>query len=113
LYQLRSALLAVGRGGQRGDAEDARTHAFGDRLDRATFAGAVTAFEHDADLEPLVLHPLLELDQLDVQTLELFIVFLGFELPVRAVAVPVPDHGVLVVFLDFDFHDGRVSRSDG
>ena len=61
------ALLALGRRGQRDDAEHARAHALGDRLDGPALAGAVAALEHDADLEPLVLDPLLQLDQLDVQ----------------------------------------------
>ena len=65
------ALLALGRRRQRDDAKHARAHALGDRLDRAALAGAVAALEHDADLESLVLHPLLQLDQLDVQLLEL------------------------------------------
>ena len=74
------ALLALGRRRQRNDAEHARTDPFGDRLDRAALAGGVAAFEHDADLEPLVDDPLLQLDQLDVQPLELFLVILALEL---------------------------------
>ena len=50
-------LLALGRRRQRDDAEHARADALGDRLDRAALAGAVAAFEHDADLQSLVLAP--------------------------------------------------------
>ena len=74
------ALLALGRRGQRDDAEHARAHALGDRLDGAALAGAVAAFEDDADLEPFVLDPLLQLDELDVQLLELLVVVLAAEL---------------------------------
>ena len=74
------AFLALGRRRQRNHAEYAWTHALGDRLDRAALAGAVATFEHDADLEPLVDDPLLELDQLDVQPLELLLVILALEL---------------------------------
>ncbi len=74
------ALLALGRRGQRDDPEHARTHALGDGLDRATFSRAVATFEHDADLEALCDDPLLELHQLNVQALELFVVILAREL---------------------------------
>ena len=40
-------LFPLGRGGQRDDAEDARTDALGDRLDDPALAGAVAALEHD------------------------------------------------------------------
>ena len=70
-------LLALGRRGQRDDAEDARAHPLGDRLDRPALAGAVAPFEDDADLEPLVLDPFLQLHELDVQLLELAVVLLA------------------------------------
>ena len=60
-------LLALGRRGQRDDAEDARADALGDRLDRAALAGAVAPLEDDADLQALVHDPFLQLDQLDMQ----------------------------------------------
>ena len=43
-------LLALGRRGQRHDAETRGTHPFGDRFDRPALAGGVAAFEDDADL---------------------------------------------------------------
>ena len=70
------ALLALRRRGQRHDAEHARAHALGDRLDRPALAGGVAAFEDDADLQALRHDPLLQLDELDVQALELLLVFL-------------------------------------
>jgi hypothetical protein len=78
LYHL--ALLALGRRRQCDDAEHARTHALGDRLDRAALAGAVAALEQDADLQALVYHPLLQLDQFDVQLLQFTLVVLARQL---------------------------------
>jgi hypothetical protein len=72
--QVHLAFLAFGRCRQRDDTEDARTHPLGDRLDGAALAGAVAPFEDDADLEPLVHHPLLQLDQFHVEALELLFV---------------------------------------
>jgi hypothetical protein len=72
-------LLALGRCRQRDDAKDARADALGDRLDRAALAGAVAALEDDADLEPLVDDPLLEVDELDVELLQRLVVFLRAE----------------------------------
>src|SRR5262249_28776486 len=74
------ALLPLAWRGQRDHAEHARTQPLGDRLDAAPLAGAVAALEHHADLEPLVLHPLLELDQLDVELLERLVVVLAFQI---------------------------------
>ena len=76
-------LLALGRRGQRDHAKHPRAHALGDRLDRAALAGAVAPLEHDADLESLGHHPLLQLDQLDVQLLQLAVVVLAGELLAR------------------------------
>src|ERR1051326_6647511 len=73
------ALLAFGRRGQRDYAEHARAHALGDRLDAAALAGAVAALEDDADLEPLVLHPFLQLDELDMELLERLVVVLALQ----------------------------------
>ena len=39
---------------------------------RAALARAIASLEHDADLQALVHHPLLRLDQLAVQFLERF-----------------------------------------
>ena len=76
-------LLALGRRGQRDDAEHARADALGDRLDRAALAGAVAPLEDDADLQALVHDPLLQLDELDMQPGQLALVVLAFQLAVR------------------------------
>ncbi len=60
-FQVHLALLALGRRGQRDDPKHARAHPLGDRLDRPALAGTVAALEEDADLEPLVLDPFLQL----------------------------------------------------
>src|SRR5204863_2674879 len=65
---------------QRDHAKHPRAHALGERLDRPALARAVAAFEDDADLEPLLLHPLLQLHELDVQLLELLVVILARDL---------------------------------
>jgi hypothetical protein len=54
----------------------------GHRFDRAALAGAVARFEEDANLQALVHHPLLELDELDMQPLEFLLVLLPLELAV-------------------------------
>ena len=76
-------LFALGGRGERDDAEHARAHPLRDRLDRAALAGAVAPLEDDADLEALLLHPLLQLDELDVQLLQLLQVSLLGELGIR------------------------------
>ena len=81
-------LLALGRRGQGDDAEVARAHALGDRLDRAALARGVAALEDDAHLQAGVDHPLLHLHQLDVQLLELLRVFLVAELAVVLARLP-------------------------
>jgi hypothetical protein len=63
--------FALRRRRQRNHAEHARADALGDRLDRAAFACAVASLEDNADLHLLVLDPLLQLHQLDVQLLQL------------------------------------------
>ena len=52
----------------------------GHRLDCAALAGSVTSFEEDADPQALMHHPLLELDELDMQALEFALVVLSFQL---------------------------------
>ena len=48
----------------------------GNALDHATFAGRVAAFENADDFETLLLDPFLQLDQLDLQLGQFFVVFL-------------------------------------
>ena len=81
------SLLAVGGRGQRNRPEDPRADALGDGLDRAALAGAVAALEDDADLQALVLDPLLQLDQLAVQLRELLGVGLARQLLFRRCGV--------------------------
>ena len=76
--QLR--LFAVGRRGQGDDAEHARAHLFGDRLDRAALAGGVPALEQDDDPELLRLHPFLQMAQLDLELFQLLLVVLALHL---------------------------------
>jgi hypothetical protein len=73
-------LLAVGRLRKRDDPEHARAHPLGDPFDDPALPGGVTAFEHDADLEPLAHDPLLEPNQLALEASQLLAVALAAEL---------------------------------
>ncbi|MCY1541140.1 hypothetical protein D9M68_768150 [compost metagenome] len=73
-------LLPIGGRRQRHHAEHPRADPLGDGLDGPALAGAITALEDDADLEPLGHHPLLQFHQLDMQALELAFVLLATEL---------------------------------
>ena len=73
-------LLAVGRCRQRDHPEHARAHPLGDPFDYPALPGGVTAFEHDADLDPLAHDPLLQPNQLPLQTSELLLVALTAKL---------------------------------
>src|SRR5262249_2026246 len=77
--QVDLGFLTLRRRGQRDHPEHARAHALGDRLDRAALPRAVAALEHDADLEALALHPLLELHQFHVEVLQSRLVVLATE----------------------------------
>ena len=66
--------LAVGRLGQRDHPHDARVGPVDDPLDRAALARGVPALEEHADPEALVDDPLLELDQLPLESLEVALV---------------------------------------
>src|SRR5262249_135474 len=54
----------------------------------AALAGGVAAFEDDHDLEALQPHPLLQLDQLELQADQLVDVFVFGRRPLRRLAVP-------------------------
>src|SRR5207247_8672933 len=82
------ALVTLALGGERPDLKGARTHPVRDRLDRAPLSGAVTTLEDDADLHSLLLHPLLHLDELDVQLREPLFVFLAGQLALAFVPAP-------------------------
>src|SRR3954453_1667121 len=75
--------LAFGRRRQRDNTEYARADPLGDRLDRTTFAGAIASLEDNADLQSLADDPLLQLDQLDMQSGEFAFVILALQLPVH------------------------------
>ena len=75
-------LFSLGRRGQRNHPENARAYPLGHRLDRAALAGAIAPFEEDAHLQALVHHPLLELDELDMQACELPLVFVPLQFTV-------------------------------
>src|SRR5262249_16554717 len=70
-------LLPLRRCWKSDHPENAGTDAFGDGLDRPALAGTIPPLEHDADLQPLVTHPLLHLHQLHVQLLEFTLVSLA------------------------------------
>ena len=69
-------LLAVGRGGQGHQAENARADALGDGLDGAAFAGGVAPFKDNDHAQALVLDPLLELAKLALELAQFLQVFL-------------------------------------
>jgi hypothetical protein len=71
-------LFAVGRRGQRDDAENPRAYAFGNRLDDAALARAVAALEQDADLDAFGDDPKLQLDELGMQAREFALVLSSF-----------------------------------
>src|SRR5262245_46621319 len=72
-------LLAIGRGGQRRDAEHARTDALGNRLDHSALAGGVAPFEHDDDPLAGRLDPVLHVAQLGLEAVQLLLVRLGLQ----------------------------------
>ncbi|MNS24728.1 hypothetical protein D3C72_565830 [compost metagenome] len=74
--EIELALLPLRGGRQRYDPEYPGADPLGDRLDGAPLAGTVTPLEDDADLEPLVHYPLLQLHQLHVQATQLLLVCL-------------------------------------
>jgi hypothetical protein len=72
--------LAVGRGRQRHQTEDARADPLHDRLDGPALAGGVAPLEHHDHPQPLVHDPLLQPAQLDLQLVQFLLVFLAFQL---------------------------------
>ena len=83
--------LAIGRRGQRHDAEHARADPLGEGADGAAFAGGVAALEHDDDAQALVLDPLLQVAQLGLELAQFLLVFLGLQL----LGLAVPDFVIL------------------
>src|SRR3954451_15104107 len=65
------APLAFRGRAERHDLADARVEAFGNALDDAALARRVTPFEDNDDLEPFLLHPVLQLDKFELKPDEL------------------------------------------
>jgi hypothetical protein len=65
---------------QHHDPENTRADAFGDALDHAALPGCVAPFEQHADLGAGGLHPLLQIDKLDLELLHLLLELLGAQL---------------------------------
>ena len=82
------ALLALGRLVQRHHARAARVEVLGEPLDGAALAGSVPALEQHDDLLAGLLHPLLHLQQFDLQLRLVLLVVLAADLGlVRILAV--------------------------
>src|SRR5262252_4908570 len=82
-------------------------------LTRSVIALIVAPFQYDADPETLVLHPFLELHQLDVELGQLLVVFLALDLPAFLVTGVAPLCRFLVlghVPAPYDFNDGNPRR---
>ncbi len=78
------AALDFGRLLQRDHARAARIQVLHEALDRAALAGRVATLEQDHDLLPGLLHPRLQLEQLDLQPVLLPLVALArHQVPVR------------------------------
>ena len=75
-------LLAVGRRRQRDHPKHARAHPLGEGLDGAALAGGVASLEHDHGAQALVLHPILQVAELDLELAQLLLVVLALELSV-------------------------------
>ena len=73
-------LLAIARLGERRDAHHARVEVLGHALDGAALAGRVTALEDHRDAQARVPDPLLQLDELDLQPVQLVLVHMKVEL---------------------------------
>src|SRR5215467_2159722 len=90
-------LFSFGRNTQSHHTADSWVETLGDPLDRAALACCVTAFEQNHNPQLLVSNPLLQLDQFDLQSSQLFLVMTiaadeGGLLRRRGVAmVPVPN----------------------
>src|SRR6516165_11658539 len=69
-------LLSLGRGRQRNNSKNARTYPLSDRLDNPTLARAVAPLEQHTNLQTLVHHPQLKLDQFRMQLREFALVVL-------------------------------------
>ena len=102
-------LLALGRGGQCDVLEHPRAGPLGDAPDRAALARRVPALEHDADLRPGSLDPLLHGDELALQHPHVLLVLLVLHLRrwTRGLLVGWCRILVLLVLLAHDRHSSR------
>ena len=71
-------LFALGGRAEGDHAANAGVQGFGDALDGAALAGSVAALKERDDAQPLMLDPLLQLGELDLETAELFLVLAVF-----------------------------------
>src|SRR5579864_865335 len=91
--QVPLRLLALTRPGQRHHRGPARVQVLGEPLDRPALAGRIAALEHDYDPLPGGLHPVLQLDELDLErALEVLVLAARHLLVVRVVLAPGVDH---------------------
>jgi hypothetical protein len=60
-------LVPIGRSGKGDDPEHARADLLGDCLDGAALAGGIAAFEQDDGPQLLLLDPLLQMTELDLE----------------------------------------------
>ena len=97
-------LFAIGRRRQGHHPENARAQPLGQRADRPALTGTVAALEHDDDAEALLLDPVLEMAQPDLQLPERLLVLLLLHRPWsssdRCVAVAVSARAELPDFRD-------------
>src|SRR5262249_23002586 len=73
-------LLPVSRRGQSHDAEHTRADALRDTTDQTALAGGVATLEDDHDPRPLLLDPVLQYAELDLQLFQLLLVLLAAKL---------------------------------
>jgi hypothetical protein len=86
-------LLALRRRRECHHPEDARAYPLRHRFDCATLTCPVAPLEQDANLQARMHHPLLELDELDMQACEFSLVFLSLEVAVGCgIIVPLIGH---------------------
>ena len=101
-------LFPLARLHQRHDRRAAGVQVLGEPLDRAALAGRVAALEHDDDPLPGGLHPVLQLDELDLQrALRALVVVPRHPRVVRVVLAPgvdraavrIAEHGIVVLVI--------------
>src|SRR5271165_903334 len=91
--QIDLCFLAVRWRRQGGDAENARTYALGNGLDRAAFSRRITPLEDDNDAQPFVPHPFLQFTEFDLKFTQFLFVFLTLEFRLLGSRMRVVLHG--------------------